>query len=83
MYIGLRAADVQGKGWIAVSRSCSFRVRQWVNLLDNNYDEFSEALAHILHLTQLFQIYFAILVTSELQLQSEQLSSINQSEGSI
>ena len=41
MYIGLRAADVQGKGWIAVSRSCSFRVRQWVNLPDNNYDEFS------------------------------------------
>ena len=41
MYIGLRASGEQGKGWIAVSRSCSFRVRQWVNLLDNNYDEFS------------------------------------------
>ena len=50
MYIGLRASGEQGKGWIAVSRSCSFRVRQWVNLPDNNHDEFSVFIFDNVHI---------------------------------
>ena len=48
MYIG-RASSEQGKGWIAVSRSCSFGEMQWVNLPDKNYDEFGVIIFDNVH----------------------------------